>query len=54
MDHLPSIAALERTGHTLEALFGRRVDFVWREAAETSRNPIRCRILAEARLLYAA
>jgi hypothetical protein len=31
------------------------VDLVWREAAETSRNPIRRRsILAEARPLYAA
>jgi hypothetical protein len=54
MDHLPTIAALERTRHTLEVPFGRRVDLVEREAVEASRNPIRCRILAEARLLYAA
>lgn len=39
----------------LEALFGRRVDLVEREAVEASRNPIRRRrILAEARPLYAA
>ena len=50
----PAIGALACTRDTLEALFGRRVDFVWREAAETSRNPIRGRILAEARPLYAA
>ena len=54
MDYLPTIAALERTRHKLEALLGQRVDFVWREAAETSRNPIRRSILAEARPLYAA
>ena len=54
MDHLPSIAALERTRDTPEVPFGRRVDLVEREAVEASRNPIRCRILAEARLLYAA
>jgi predicted nucleotidyltransferase len=39
----------------LEALFGRRVDLLEREAVEASRNPIRRRrILAEARPLYAA
>lgn len=55
MVHLPTIAAFERTRHTLEALFGLRVDFVWREAAETSRNPIRRRrILPKACPLYAA
>ncbi|MFN7332903.1 MAG: hypothetical protein ACK5TB_03525 [bacterium] len=55
MDHLPSIAALERTRDTPEAPFGRRVDVVEREAEEASRNPIRhCRILAEARPPYAA
>jgi hypothetical protein len=55
MDHLPSIAALERTRDTPEALLGRRVDVVEREAEEASRNPIRRRsILAKARPLYAA
>ena len=45
----PAIGALACTRDTLEARFGRRVDFVWREAAETSRNPIRRRrILAKA------
>jgi predicted nucleotidyltransferase len=39
----------------LEALFGRPVDLVEREAVEASRNPIRRRrILAEAQPLYAA
>jgi len=39
----------------LEALFGRPVDLLEREAVEASRNPIRRRrILAEARPLYAA
>jgi hypothetical protein len=54
MDHLPSIAAFERTRHTPEVPLGRRVDVVEREAVEASRNPIRCRILAEARPLNAA
>ena len=55
MEHLPSIAALERTRDTPEAPFGRRVDVVEREAAEVSRNPIRRRrILAEARPLCTA
>lgn len=54
MVHLHTIAAFERTRHKLEALLGQRVDFVWREAAETSRNPIRRCILAEASPLYAA
>ena len=55
MDHLPTIAALERTRHTLEVPFGRRVDLVEREAVEASRNPIRRRrIPAEASPLYAA
>jgi hypothetical protein len=54
MDHLPSIAALERTRDTPEAPFGRRVDVLEREAEEASRNPIRRRILAKARPLYAA
>jgi hypothetical protein len=55
MDHLPSIAALERTRDTLEAPFGRRVDVLEREAEEASRNPIRHRrILANARPPYAA
>jgi hypothetical protein len=50
----PAIGALACTRDTLEARFGRRVDFVWREPSETSRSPIRRRILAEARPLYAA
>jgi hypothetical protein len=55
MDHLPSIAALERTRDTPEVPLGRRLDVVEREAEEASRNPIRrCRILAEARPLNAA
>jgi hypothetical protein len=55
MDHLPSIAALERTRDTPEVPFGRRVDVLEREAEEASRNPIRrCRILANAHPLYAA
>jgi hypothetical protein len=55
MDHLPSIATLERTRHTPEVPLGRRADVVEREAVEASRNPIRrCRILAEARPPYAA
>lgn len=55
MDHLPSIAALERTRDTPEVPLGRRVDVLGREAEEASRNPIRRRrILAEARPLYAA
>ena len=55
MDHLPSIAVLERTRDTPEALLGRRVDVVEREAEEASRNPIRRRrILAEARPLCTA
>lgn len=54
MDHLPSIAALERTRDTLEAPFGRRVDVVEREEEEASRNPIRRhRILAKVRPPYA-
>ena len=39
MDHLPSIAALERTRDTLEVPLGRRLDVVEREAVEASRNP---------------
>jgi len=55
MDHLPSIAALERTRDTLEMPLGRRVDVLEREAEEARRNPIRrCRILAKAHPLYAA
>jgi hypothetical protein len=55
MDHLPSIAALERTRDPLELPFGRRVDVVEREAVEASRNHIRHRsILAKARPLNAA
>ena len=54
MDYLPTIAALERTRDTLEALLGQRMDLAEREAEEASRNPIRHRILAEARPLYAA
>ncbi|MCA3277317.1 MAG: hypothetical protein ING26_17530 [Roseomonas sp.] len=55
MDHLPSIAALERTRDTPEVPLGRRLDVVEREAVEASRNPIRRRrILANARPLYAA
>jgi hypothetical protein len=55
MDHLPSIAAFERTRHTPEAPFGRRVDVLEREAEEARRNPIRHRsILAKARPLNAA
>jgi hypothetical protein len=55
MDHLPSIAAFERTRHTPEVPLGRRVDVVEREAVEASRNPIRRhRILAKARPPYAA
>jgi hypothetical protein len=55
MDHLPSIAAFERTRHTPEAPFGRRVDVVEREAVQASRNPIRRRrILPKACPLYAA
>lgn len=55
MDHLPSIAGLERTRDTSEVPLGQRVDVVEREAVEASRNPIRrCRILAEARPLNAA
>jgi hypothetical protein len=55
MDHLPSIAALERTLDTPEMPFGRRVDVLDREAEEASCNPIRRhRILAEARALNAA
>ena len=54
MDHLPSIAALERTRDTPEAPFGRRVDVVEREEEEASRNPIRRhRILAKVRPPYA-
>ena len=55
MEHLPSIAALERTRDTPEAPFGRRVDVVEREAEEVSRNPIRRhRILAKTHPPYAA
>ena len=54
MDHLPSIAALERTRDTPEVPLGQRVDVVEREAAEVSRNPIRRSILAKARPPYAA
>jgi hypothetical protein len=55
MDHLPSIAALERTRDTPEAPFGRRVDVVERKAEEAIRNPIRRRsILAKPHPLYAA
>jgi hypothetical protein len=55
MDHLPSIAALERTRDTLELPLGRRVDVVEREAEEARRNPIRHRrILAKAHPAYAA
>ena len=55
MDHLPSIAALERTRDPLELPFGLRVDVVEREAEEASRNPIRRRsILAKAHPPYAA
>jgi hypothetical protein len=55
MDHLPSIAALERMRDTPEAPFGRRVDVVERKAEEASRNPIRrCCILAKAHPPYAA
>jgi hypothetical protein len=54
MDHLPSIAALERTRDTPEVPFGRRLDVVEREAVEASRNPIRRRILAEASAFCAA
>lgn len=51
-DDLAAFAALHEA---LEALFGRRVDLVEREAVEASRNPIRRRrILGEARPLYAA
>lgn len=39
----------------LEALFGRDIDLIDRRAIETSRNPVRRRVvLAEAELLYAA
>jgi hypothetical protein len=55
MDHMPRIAALERTRDTREVPFGRRMDVAEREAVEASRNPIRrCRILAKAHPLYAA
>ena len=55
MDHLPSIAALERTRDTLELPFGRRVDVQEREAEEARRSPIRRhRILAKVRPPYAA
>ncbi len=54
MDYLPSITALERTRDTPEVPFGLRVDVLEREAEEASRNPIRRRILAKARPLYAA
>jgi hypothetical protein len=54
MDHLPSIAAFERTRHTPEVPLGRRVDVVEREAEEASRNPIRRSILAKAHPPYAA
>jgi hypothetical protein len=55
MDHLPSIAALERIRDTPEAPLGRRVDVLEREAEEASRNPIRRRsILAKAHPPYAA
>jgi hypothetical protein len=55
MDYLPTIAALERTGHKLEALLGQRMHLVEREAVEASRNPIRrCRIPAKVCPLYAA
>ena len=55
MDHLPSIAALERTGDTPEVPLGQRVDVVEREAEEASRNPIRRRsLLAKAHPPYAA
>jgi hypothetical protein len=55
MDHLPSIAALERTRDTPEVPLGRRVDVVERKAEEASRNPIRrCCILAKAHPPYAA
>jgi hypothetical protein len=55
MDHLPSIAALERTRDKLEVPFGRRVDVLERAAEEASRNPIRHRrILANAHPPYAA
>lgn len=49
------LAAFAELHEALEALFGRRVDLLEREAVEASRNPIRRRrILAEARPLYAA
>lgn len=55
MDHLPTIAALERTRDTPEVPLGQRVDVVESEAVEASRNPIRRRrIPAEASPLYAA
>ena len=55
MDHLPSIAGLERTRDTSEVPLGQRVDVVEREAAEVSRNPVRRRrILAKAHPPYAA
>ena len=55
MDHLPSIAAFERTRHTPEVPLGRRAEVVEREAEEASRNPIRRRsILAKAHPPYAA
>ena len=49
------LAAFAELHDALEALFGRPVDLLEREAVEASRNPIRRRrILAEARPLYAA
>ena len=49
------LAAFAELHAALEALFGRPVDLLEREAVEASRNPIRRRrILAEARPLYAA
>lgn len=55
MDHLPSIAALERIRDTPEVPLGQQVDVVEREAVEASRNPVRRRsILANSRPPYAA
>lgn len=49
------LVAFAELREALEALFGRRVDLLEREAIEASRNPIRRRrILNEARPLYGA
>jgi predicted nucleotidyltransferase len=49
------LVAFAELRDALEALFGRPVDLLEREAIEASRNPIRRRrILGEARPLYAA